>query len=75
MRPQVGTHLAEMKSPLNASVLRGGFFFLDIFVDQTRHAATAEAARRFILRFPLRIAHEASVEGFFRADEVVVVKG
>ncbi len=56
------------------SVLRGGFFFLAVFVDQTRYTAAAEAARWFMLCFPFRIAHEASVEGFFCADEVVIVK-
>jgi len=57
-------------------VLGGGwFFFLDKFVNQSRHCAATKTAWRFVLRFSLGITHIAFVKGFFRADVVVVVKG
>ena len=57
------------------SVFGRGFFFLDVIVDHARHAAAAKAARRFVWGYAaFRIAHEAFVERFFRADKVVVVK-
>jgi hypothetical protein len=55
-------------------MLRGRFFFFDVFVDQARDAAAAKAAGRFVLGFAFGVAHEALIERFFRADEVVVVK-
>jgi len=59
---------------VTASMLRGGFFFLDVVVDQARHPAAAKAARRLMFGFAFRITHEAAVKRFLGADEVVVVK-
>ena len=63
--------------PGNASaalMLRRRFFFFDVFVDQARDAAATEAAGWFVLGFAFGVAHEAFIERFFRADEVVVVE-
>jgi hypothetical protein len=56
------------------SVFCRGLFFFDVFVDQARYAATAEAAGRLMFGFAFGIAHEAPIEGFFSADKVIVVK-
>ena len=56
------------------SVLGGGFFFLDVVVDQARDAAAIETAGRFMLRFAFGVAHIAFVKRFLGADVVVVVK-
>ena len=55
-------------------MLRGRFFFLDVFVDQAWDAAAAKAAGRFVLGFAFGVAHEALIERFFSTDEVVVVE-
>jgi len=52
-----------------------GFFFFDVFVDQPRHAAASEAARRLIFSFAFGIAHKSFIERLLGADEIVLVKG
>src|SRR2546426_322238 len=64
--------IKDARVPLTSKLLLVGIL---AYVDRPRTTAAAEAARRFMLCFPFRIAHEAPVEGFFRANEVVVVKG
>src|SRR5690349_1226081 len=54
-------------------VLGSGLFFLDELVDQARHGAAADAARRLRLR-SVRIPHIFKVERFLSADVVVVIK-
>ena len=52
----------------------GGLFLLDQFVNQSRHTATAETARRMVFCFSLWVTHEALVERLFRSHEVIVIK-
>jgi hypothetical protein len=52
----------------------GGLFFLDQFVNEPWHTATAKTPRRLVFCFPLRVTHEAFVEGLFRSYEVIVIK-
>jgi len=52
----------------------GGLFFLDQFVNESWHTATAETPRRLIFGFPLWVTHEAFVERLFRSYEVIVIK-
>ena len=56
-------------------MLRRGFLFLDVLVDQPRDAAAVETTGRFVLRLALGIAHETLVKRFLCANVVVVVKG
>jgi len=53
----------------------GGFFFLNIIVDQAWHAAAVKTAGRFMLGLTFGVAHEAFVERLFGADKVIIVKG
>jgi hypothetical protein len=55
-------------------VFSGGFFFLDHFVDQSWHTATAETSRRLVFGFPLRVTHKAPVERLFGSYVIVVIK-
>ena len=69
------TRLTDVSARERRLVLRGGLFFLDVFVDQTRHAAAAKTAGRFVPGLAIGVAHETFVEGFLRAHEIVVVEG
>ena len=55
-------------------MLGRGFFFLDVFMDQTGHAAAGKTARRLILCFTFGVAHKPPIKRFFRPDVIVIVE-
>jgi hypothetical protein len=76
---KVGAHSVDGGRTLGTPLLwrlmfSGGLFFLDQFVNESRHTATAETARRMVFCFALWVTHEAFVERFFRSYEVIVIK-
>ena len=62
------------KASLSGSMLCRGLLFLYVLVDEPGDRSATKASWRLMLALAVRISHEASIERFLRADEVIVVE-